>query len=858
MKKVFAKINVLLLLIALILLPSCNSVKRVNDSEILLKKNSVFVDGEKKQNTELQNLLTQQPNSKLLGFPLKLNIYNLAKENPNSAFLNWLFKKEMRARRLERFLSKKQLIELQNSYIGFNEWLKETGEAPVIINNGEIEQSLARLNAYYYNRGYFNNTNRFEIDTAGYKPNRGGINYFVTRNRPFFLDTITRNIKSKELDSIYNEYKLGSVIKEGERFELLNFQAERERLNTIFINSGIYGFQPSSITFDVKRDTIVENEDYKMPVKIQVNNIASRVNDTLREVEYKIHHINNVNIYADYNYQNNIDSLNSITYDFYTIFYKDKLKYKPKALTNAIAIIPGSIYKDSDRSLTYRQINNLRNFKYPSIEYKYADSTDNKLNTNIYLTARPRFSLGFSTDLSHSNIQDFGISASTSLISRNVFRGAETLEISARGTIGAQKSISEDDRFFNIAEFGGDIKLNFPRIFFPIKTDKLIPKSMNPLTRISVGTSFQENIGLDKQSFNGVVSYNWSPTNFRKNIFELINVQFIRNLNTSRFFDVYRNSYNRLDRIANGFEDDFPDFYVSNPDNDQDFILSIPTGAEAFIAAAQNGSLVLNETNLKELNQIEERRERLTSNNLIFASSFSHSRNNRTGFTDNNFSQFKVKLVTAGNLLSAFSSFVDFDKDENDKNLIFGVPYSQYVKTEFDYIKYWQISRDNVFAFRTFLGIAIPYGNSSSIPFLRSYFAGGSNDNRAWEAYSLGPGRTDNVNDFNEANLKIALSLEYRFNIFGSLDGALFADSGNIWNVLDDIEDEESIFEDFSSLAELALGSGVGLRYDFDFFVFRFDTAFKTYNPALNKGERWFKNYNFSNAVFNIGINYPF
>lgn len=827
-------------------------MKRVGDDQLLLKKNTVYVDDEKKQNTEHQSLLTQQPNSTLLGYPLKLNIYNLAKENPNSAFLNWLFKKEMRAKRLERFLSKKQLIELQNSYIGFNEWLKETGESPSIISDNEIEKSLTRLHAYYYNRGYFNNENTFEIDTAGYKTKKGGINYYITKNKPFYIDSISKNIESEDLDSIYNIHATSSVIKKGERFQLLNFQAERERLNTIFINSGIYGFQPSSITFDVKRDTLIENEDFKMPVKIQVNNIARRINDTLREEEYKIHHIKNVNIYADYNYQNDRDSLKSITYDFYTIFYKDKLKYKPKALTDAMAIIPGDLYKDIDRSLTYKQINNLRNFKYPSIEYKYVDSTDNQLDTNIYLTARPRFSLGFSTDISHSNIQDFGISASTSLISRNVFRGAETLEISARGTLGSQKSINDDDRFFNISEFGGDIKLNFPRIFFPIKTKKLIPKYMSPQTRIILGTSFQENIGLDKQSFNGVISYNWSPTGFRKNIFELMNIQFIRNLNTSRFFDVYRNSYSRLNNIAQGFENDFPEFYTDGP------ALSIPSGSEAFIAVVQNGTITLSDANYKEVNQIEERRERLTSNNLIFASSFSHSRNNRAGFTDNNFSQFKIKLVTAGNLLSAMSSFVDFEKDENNKDLVFGVPFSQYVKTEFDYIKYWQVSRNNVFAFRTFLGIAIPYGNSKSIPFLRSYFAGGSNDNRAWEAYSLGPGRTNNINDFNEANLKIALSLEYRFNIFGSLDGALFADSGNIWNVLDDIEDEEAIFEDFSSLSEIALGSGFGLRYDFDFFVFRFDTAFKTYNPALNKNERWFKNYNFSDAVLNIGINYPF
>ena len=161
-------------------------------------------------------------------------------------------------------------------------------------------------------------------------------------------------------------------------------------------------------------------------------------------------------------------------------------------------------------------------------------------------------------------------------------------------------------------------------------------------------------------------------------------------------------------------------------------------------------------------------------------------------------------------------------------------------------------------AFRSFFGIAIPYGNSDNIPFTRSYFAGGSNDNRAWNPYSLGPGSTQNVNDFNEANLKIALNLEYRFPIVGDFKGALFADAGNIWNVWDNVDDPDATFTGFDSLSELALGTGLGLRYDFTYFVFRVDYGFKTYNPALEASRRWFSEYNFANGELQIGINYPF
>ena len=186
------------------------------------------------------------------------------------------------------------------------------------------------------------------------------------------------------------------------------------------------------------------------------------------------------------------------------------------------------------------------------------------------------------------------------------------------------------------------------------------------------------------------------------------------------------------------------------------------------------------------------------------------------------------------------------------------MPFSQYIKNEFEYIKYWDLSRSNVLAARAFFGIAIPYGNSDNIPFVRSYFAGGSNDNRAWFPYSLGPGSVSAVNDFNEANLKLALNLEYRFPIVGDVNGAIFADAGNIWNVLDNVEDPNATFDSFASLKDIALGTGIGLRYDFTYFLFRLDLGFKTYNPAEIQSERWFKDYNFANSVLQIGINYPF
>ncbi|MCM5663835.1 translocation and assembly module lipoprotein TamL [Galbibacter mesophilus] len=846
MRQFFVKITVLFFLILFIC--ACNATKKVNEGELLLTKNIILVDSTKVKDDEILGLVTQRPNN-----AGRLALYNLARSQPDSFYAAKLQNSLKDISFFERFISKKQLVQVADYKINFNNWLMNTGEAPTIINQEKSNTSAQRIKSYYETKGYFNNRVNFEIDTTNKGDKKADVVYNVSLGNAYYLDSINASISSKDIDSIYQKYKPFSVIKKDQQFNLDNFQAEKERLNTLFINSGIYKFQPNSISFDIVRDT-ASKEDYKMPVTVSIKSLSETQEDTSLHKKYKVHHIKNVNIFADYSFNENLDSLESIDYEGYKIFYKDKLKYRPKALTDVMAIHPGDVYKESDRALTAKQINNLKIFKYPNITYSYADSTNNKLNTSVYLAPRPRFSLGFSSDVLHSNIQDIGIAFSTSVVSRNIFRGAETLDLALRGSVGSSTDFKNTtSSFFNLAEFGGDIGLNFPRILLPFNTSKIIPKYMAPQTRFSLGTVLQKNIGLDKQTFNGILRYYWSPSTKRKNIFELLNIQYVKNLNIDRYYEVYDNSYEDLNGIAGTYVPEAnPDYYDDNGN------LVIPEGTTGFTNDVLDGTISTSNDDFNEVSRLENREERLTSNNLIFATNYTYFKNNRRNFNDNNFFQFRGKIELAGNLLSALAPIANFEQNEDGNNLLFGVQYSQYVKTELDYIKYWRLSKKDVLAFRSFLGVAIPYGNADDIPFIRSYFAGGSNDNRAWQPYSLGPGRTDNENDFNEANLKIAFNLEYRFNLIGDFKGALFADAGNIWNFLDDVEDEEAVFEDLNSLTELALGTGFGIRYDFNFFVLRFDVGFKTYDPSYEKGNRWFTDYNFGNAVYNIGINYPF
>jgi hypothetical protein len=784
-KNNMAKLS-LLSLLAIVLL-SCNSLKKVENDEYLVIKNSIYADSIKINNEELQSLIYQKPNSTVLGYPLRLNLYNLAKENPDSSFNAWLYRKENRKKRLTKLLSAKQVERLGESFLvtGLSNWLEDIGEAPVILDTTRTRLSLARLSAFYQGKGYFTNNTTYEIDSS--KQNKKAkINYHIELGNPYMIDSLGNDISSTAIDSLYFLNSANSLIKEGQQFDLSKFNSERERLTSIFRNSGIRNFQESSITFDILRDTTKVADDQKMNITLNIGDLKTRGENEVTTSAYKVEKINKINIYTDYLSTNTNDSLYTIDYRDYTIHYSKNFDIKPKTLANAIFFKKDSIYRDVDKIRTSRQLNALNIFKYPNIIFE-PDSIGNKVNTNIYLAPKSKYSLGTNFEVSRSNLRRLGVGLSTTLLIRNIFKGAENLSISADGTYGLLSSNTFQANYFS--EFGGDITLDFPRIWFPfINTSRIIPNYTLPKTRIAIGTSFQNNIGLDKQTFNTVLGYNWVPSDFVKHNVELLNIQFVRNVNSNRFFNVYNNTFERLDAIADNYQTDplLSAFFEVETDA-TDPKLIIPSGTTGFIKAIEDRTISATTVDFNNVTLIEERRKRLTENNLIFATNYTFNKTNRTGIIDNSFYQFRWKLESAGNLLSAFSSFVPFNKNDQEQLLVFGVPFSQYIKNEFEYVKYWDLSRSNVLAARAFFGIAIPYGNSNNIPFVRSYFAGGSNDNRAWFPYSLGPGSVSAVNDFNEANLKLALNLEYRFPIVGDINGAIFADAGNIWNVLDNV-----------------------------------------------------------------------
>lgn len=854
MKKYLAKISLIILFVSLFY--ACDAVKKVPDGKMLLVSNEIIVNKKKVKDAAISGKILQVPNTRLLGLPLGLHLYNIADSQPDSTFYRKYIQDTVRFRKYSRILSEKQVYRLGNSFFfnGVHRFLQKKGDAPVIINDVRIKESLSRLKGYYFSEGYFNNKVSAKVDSVGHR--KGKVTYEIETGTPYYIDNIDVKITSPELIPLYEKIRENTLLKKGDRFQNKNFEEERERIATYFGNHGVYKFQPSSIRYEV--DTIQTNK--KANIKVIFDDLTERVNNEVITSEFNVYKISEVNVFLDNPHTKSIDKVkDSLQYNGFNIYSTGKIQFRSKALTDPIFISKGSVFSDLRTNQTSRYLNNLKNFNFPTIQYKIdeRDSTSHALIANIYLVQKEKYNFLYGLEVIQSNIQDFGISTNTSFMIRNIFGGAERFEISPRISIGSAKDFPNPKNiFFNILEYGTDFKLYFPKVLSPFKTDKIISRNMIPTTKISAGFSKQQNIGLDKESLNAEMSYDWNPKRFNTAKFDLFNIQYVNNINTSNYFFIYQSSYRALNALAQPF--------VQNPEFanlfDENNNLIIDAGTSEFTNAVlnQNTSINPNDSQFREIRSIEERRIRLTENNLILSSSFSYNFTNKENITDNQFYSLRTKFESAGNLLSILSSTSNFITNQNGKIALFGVEYSQYLKGELEYIKHWDFKKGNVFAFRSFFGLAAPYGNSENIPFTRSYFAGGSNDNRAWQPYSLGPGSSGGLNDFNEANMKISMNFEYRFDLLGSAKGALFADVGNIWNVLDDIEDPDFVFNGASSLLDLAGGTGFGLRYDFTFFIVRFDLGFKTYNPANEMSKRWFNEYNFANSVINIGVNYPF
>ncbi len=801
----------------------------------MLTQNYIFVDSIEDKSNDIQKYILQKPNPRFLNLPIALYIYNMGNYDKPKTPSEWGKQHPLSYNIIKNIFSEKQSISYANSFIQLNNWFLNY-QKPEIINTQKIKKTKDNLWAYYKTQGYFKS--KIEADVTKTKDKKATVVYNVTKGKPTLLDTINFKIESLVLDSIYKNAKSTSLLKSGNQYNDNTFRQEASRILKLFRNNGVFHFSESALGFyvDTTRTDFKTNVDFL----ISGNRLEEKKGNYVK-TPYNVQKITKINVKTDYSFAKKGEPLlDSLNYKGINFFAHDKIKYNPKYLSQSIFFKPNEIYKDTLRNLTRNHLKSLKNFKSTNIEFIPIPGTENELNMVVKLSPLEKYTLGFETEATHSNIRNIGISGKFSVTNRNVFKGAELLKVSLLGS------------WFNSNigpgwEIGADTSLEIPRFLAPFGLSKLVPKAMSPRTLFSIGSSFQKNIGLDRQAITFLSDYKWQY-NAKKTIqLEVFNTQYIQNLNINSYFNIYSSEFNSLNAVGKTLN------------NDANFTL--PVDQTKFSETIKFMNDVAENNNFQASNPEEyntvlnilDRYNIITSDFLIPVLAYSYTYNNQTNFNDNNFSFFKARIANSGNILGLVSN----QKNTNNKKTFAKIPLAQYFKTDLEYKRFWNVGLNSVFGIRTFLGAILTYDNSD-IPFTKSYFAGGSNDIRAWQTYELGPGSRNTGLEFNVGSLKFLTSAEYRFDIISKLKGAIFIDAGNIWDITEsEFVDDDAKFNNISSIQDIAIGSGFGARLDFSFLIVRLDIGFKTYEPYL-KGNKWLKNYNFKNAVYNIGINYPF
>ncbi len=855
----------IILLVLLFFIFSCSTTKKIEEGNYLLSKNIIKEDGKKLIGGDAYNSIFQKPNKKVFFiFPFGLWFYNSANKELQPALEEW-YEDETRTEKdldslliktdslyhwtnAERVLFFKRFIMLRNKFLVRNQ------ELPKLVDSSFTHKSERTLKNYYgFKEGFLDA--KVTSETQIYpKKKTAKVVYHVTKGEPYIIDSLLYFIRDEKIKALYLKNLAQSSLKKGQNFNENLFSEEQARIVKLMRNNGYYSFQPSNIRMEVDSVNLGNKK------LIGIINIGPTKADSLDDYN-KVYTISKVNIISDHSNSKayELPDKHPIYHRGYDILSYDYLNYKPRVFTDITTIEADSIYKLKNDILTKNNYNNLKNFQTPDIRYQLDTiSNGDHLISNIYLTPQKKYGLDLSFENFTSDYLTIGFSPNVSLLSRNIFGGAENLELSLKLTGGTVADIDDTSGFAMEASIGG--KLIFPRFIIPFKnTEGILSKTANPQTNINLSATWQNNIGIGKIGLSNIIDYTWNSSNTISHKIELSNIQYIRNLNKVKYFSLYTS-----DRDIRNAQ--YEDYFGFQPDTETDYINGNLTDNQMSIIIREDQefktSSFYDQTVYNDYIDMTQRQRRITEDVLINSSSYTFEYDGRRNRSKKNPFYFNGKIESAGISLNLLDQAFGFESAGDAiiyKNSILGVGYAQFLKFDFDSRKYWRLNKKSELTARFLLGFAHPLGNATSVPFSRTYFAGGSNDIRAWKAYDLGPGESNRGSQsFATEHLKITSSLEWRRKLSNSINGALFIDAGNIWATSDDSR-PESLFKFNSFYKQIALGSGFGLRYDMGYdIVLRLDLAYKIHDPNQIEGERWLKDIKIWAPNFNIGIGYPF
>lgn len=838
---------------------ACSTTKKVPAGEYLLTKNKfTYEDGKLKFEDELEDRVGQKPNKKQLFFlPLGLMVYNMANPKYDSLLTEYnTYPNEVRDQKLRDSLFIKYNMEKEvgNSLFMqrlFHSW----GSAPVILEDARTDSGTKAIESRLTYRGYWdsNVTASTKKDSAAKKAE---VTYHIKHNAPTIIKDYYYNIPDKNIKGVYEENLAASLIKSKQILDQTVLEKEVSRITNVMKDKGYYRFNNSGEEISFVADTLKSTKD--VPLILEVKKDSANT-------PYKIATFGKVNVAVvddpkDYPKNTKKDSLRRIN------FYKSDERYKTPALWRAILVSPGKVYSQKELDITKRNIMSMNNFNIVSSTdgwQKRPDGSESDSIVDVTYILKPldKYELKTAFDINYSQLLNLGISPSIDLTTRNVFGGAENLAISVGGTFGSIADPRSEKKRIFANEISTQVSLNFPRLLLPFNYYKLIPKRYTPTTSIVLGASNQTNIGLGRVNFNAGLVYAATVNEVISHKLTLFNTQLSLTKNKDKYYDFFP--------IDEGYRDEmFNNYFLYNPTIGQEYNngqLSIDQ-VSGMIIKDDNFRSSLDPSQVNTYNNFFQslvNKDRQTQNVLISSLIYNYVYNELGKNDYENPFYFNGKVELAGNIFSIFNSK---DRDESivsgAPRTIFKIPYSQFVKFDVDVRKYFRIfNGKHTLALRQFIGVGIPYGNSSSMPFIRSYYNGGSNDIRAWVAFGgLGPADSqldERVRKYVMDNVKLTTNIEYRMPLSSMFEGALFTDIGNIWSLKDSGFDDQFKFSKFYK--QVGVGSGFGVRMNVAYLTVRLDFAYKIYDPNKPEGDRWrFNDIKPLQPTMNIAFGYPF
>lgn len=664
----------------------------------------------------------------------------------------------------------------------YNRWARSIGQAPVIFNRDLTEQSRRQLELALVNRG-FTNTHVTVDSVFNRKDRKVELVYHINAGAPHIIRTISYEFEDPGVGAEIMSDSDKFTISEGTLLNRDILENERIKITSRLRDKGYYSFTKDQITFVA--DTTSRSKDVALTMKVL---LPQKADSTYRETPVKISRV----VYrVESGREVPPSECDTVSSGPFTVIYNGDKYLKLGILEEKCFIRPGEPYSVSDVNRTYEALSQLAIVKYVNITMvPDNEGGENALEAVITLTRTKKQGVTFEVEGTNSE-GDLGFGVGVTYQHRDLARGAEVLTAKVRGSyesLSGRPSGIINDRYTEVAT---EVGITFPKFKAPF-VSKSFKQRSKAQTEFALSFNYQERPEYTRVISGAAWKYRWNdPSNMRRHTFDLIDLN-----------------------------------YVYLPSSTEDFISTI---------APQNPLLRYS-----------------YEDHLIMRMGYSIYRTNRRPITpgvelsgpafQRKIWTLRASVETAGNLLYAMSAVTGQNR-HGGAYKVFNTQYAQYAKADFDYSWVYNFNMRNSIALHGGIGVSVPYGNSKMIPFEKRFYAGGANSVRGWGVRTLGPGAYDarnSVIDFiNQCgDIRLDLNVEYRAKLFWVIEGALFVDAGNIWTIHNYETQPGGQFHFNSFYKQIAAAYGMGIRFDFTYFLLRLDLGMKAHNPASGQ-EEW-------------------